>query len=119
MRIVQGRQFLNDRTGDRFVALERLRGAKGWSILRCHRCGNCEEERTPITHCAFDPDTTPVSLDDAFGNRQSETGADTPGPGCLPEPVKDTGLILGRDSGARIGYSEDDLVIPRDGAYGD
>ena len=113
MRIVQGRHFLNDRTGDRFVALERLRGAKGWSILCCHRCGNREKESTPFAHCTFDPDATPVSLDDAFGDRKSEPGAQTPGLGCLPEPVKDMGYVLGRDAGARIRHSEDDLMIPR------
>ena len=58
-----------------------LRGAKGWSVLGCHRCGNREEESTSLADCALDPDATPMRLDDAFGDRKSEPGAETPGLG--------------------------------------
>jgi hypothetical protein len=54
-----------------------------------------------------------VSLDDAFGDGKSETGALTPSPGGLPKSVKDTGQVLGRDARSRICNREDDLVTPR------
>ena len=75
--------------------------------------GNRERESGSLIQCAFDPDSSPVSLDDAFGNWKPESGALTPSSGCLPKSVKDTGQVLGRDTRARIHNSEDDLVIPR------
>jgi len=87
--------------------------------MRCNSCGNGEEESTPASRCAFDPDASPVSLDDTFGDGKSKPGADTPGPGCLPESVKDTGHVFGRDTGARVRNSKDDLVIPQERTYSD
>ena len=54
-----------------------------------------------------------MGLDDALGDWKAEPGAEPPSLGCLPEPVKDMRQVLGRDTGARIRNSEDDLVIPR------
>ena len=54
-----------------------------------------------------------MSLDDTFGDLKSQPGADTARPGCLPESVKDSRQVLGRDTRARIRHSEDDLVVPR------
>ena len=81
--------------------------------MRGKRGGNREEKSTPASRCALDPDASPVSLDDTFGDGKSEPGAVTPGPGCLPESVKDMRQVLGRDTRARIRNPEDDLVIPR------
>jgi len=87
--------------------------AIGESILRCKSCRNREEKSTPTSRCAFDPDASPVSLDDAFGDGKPDTGAITPFPGGLPKSVEDTGQVLGRDATPRISNPEDDLVTPR------
>ena len=85
----------------------------GKSILGCRCSGNREEKGTPVPRCALDPDASPVSLDDAFGDGKSEPSALTPGSAGLPEPVKDTGQVLRRDSTPRICNPEEDLVISR------
>src|SRR6476659_4873961 len=75
--------------------------------------GNRERERRAARRRTLDPDATAVGLDDALGDWKAEPGTKPPSLGCLPESVKDTRQVLGRDAGACVRHSEDDLVIAR------
>src|SRR5262245_12812743 len=85
----------------------------GWSIHFCVRFRDREEKSTPAPYCAFDPDASAVSLDDALGDWKPEPSAFPPSADCLPKSVKDKGQALGRDATARIRNPEEDLVIYR------
>ena len=93
-------------------------GPRGSTLLRgC--LGNGKEEGGAAIRRALDPDATAVRLDDALGDGKAEPSALAVRACRLPESVKDTRQVLGRDAGARIRNSEGDLVIPRGRAYRD
>ena len=79
-----------------------------WGCLR-----NRKREGRAAIRRALDPDSTAVGFDDALGDGKAEPSAVAVRACRLPKSVKDTGQVLGRNAGARIRHSEDDLVIPR------
>ena len=85
--------------------------AIGKFLFRCGGFGNREEKSTPASRCAFGPNASAVSLDDALGDGQSEPSALPTSLGCLPESIEDTRQVFGRDATARVRNPENDSII--------
>src|SRR5687768_8197135 len=67
-------------------------------------------QRGPLTECAFDPDLSIVSLDDAFADRQAKSCACPRSAVALPEAFEDARKVSGRNS--RTGVLNRDLDTP-------
>lgn len=71
-------------------------------VFASARCWNREEEGAPRARCAFDPDATAVSLNDALDDGEPKSRAATVSRSRLPEPVEQIRNILKGDAGAGI-----------------